>query len=175
MADQYYPDVLNTGGNVYEGYKTDVLDTFLQDSLKVARKTVLARQNNGLPTVGEDTDYRSTSDAERARQHRYEMTKDVEHGEGRDRRKRGVRPRGTGDDGSDAGSGAGSNARYWRAAGSDVASDYPTTAVTSRVPSTVIRETMARVERLEAHLREEKLKREQTEAQLNKLRSAHQA
>jgi len=65
----------------------------------------------------------------------------------------------------------GTNAFYWKKGPRSVAvSDYPTTAVTSRVESAVLIETMERLERLERNLEEERLRREQTEQQLHKLK-----
>mmetsp|Transcript_25039 Transcript_25039/g.54482 ORF Transcript_25039/g.54482 Transcript_25039/m.54482 type:complete len:313 (-) Transcript_25039:26-964(-) len=65
----------------------------------------------------------------------------------------------------------GTNAGFWKKGPQSVApSAYPTTAVTSRVESAVLLETMERLERLERDLKEEQNRREQTESQLNKLK-----
>mmetsp|Transcript_333 Transcript_333/g.710 ORF Transcript_333/g.710 Transcript_333/m.710 type:complete len:402 (+) Transcript_333:170-1375(+) len=71
-----------------------------------------------------------------------------------------------------ASSRSGTNAYFWKqkGPGSVARSAYPSTAVTSRVDSQVLAETMERLERLEAHLNEEKQRRKHTEEQLNKLK-----
>ncbi|KAK3280087.1 hypothetical protein CYMTET_12059 [Cymbomonas tetramitiformis] len=198
---------MGTGGEAGFEYKSEVLDSFLNDSLSVAKRAVYKRSTTGsqLPAVGEDDNgiqinvsrgngavreapglptSRRTGTAPRPHMTKPRGGRPPARAEDEDdhrlpelKPRRGTatsgRRRARGGGGGDEGSiisATGTNSKFWSSGDSFAPSAYPTTAVTSRVSSTVIRETMARVEALEAHLAEEKRRRETTESQLQRLK-----